>query len=586
LIAWKEQNMEQLVKVELVKDNPYQGRTTYKDIESLGRSIAAEDIQEKPKARALSFLKGTKERTYELKFGHRRLRAFLWLMDNFKALGLTDRYEGYKVMPLDIEELTDEEMNRGVIVENAQREDLTVIEEARMMRDYGTRWNKTSEQIGEVFGKSGATVRGIIRLLELPEAVQDKIASGEISQGAARKLLTIARVDESQIKSAVKNFAAGESAEDVIENAMRNSESAFIMHNSWDRDEKPRAGWGLWDLETKADKFPTQHLPSLTAADVVKALDLEMSPDLRLKIDDYIECMDRSPEFVSQFAESNKNTDNEELMERIAQLMRPPSCAGCVFHAVASRTHYCGFKGCHSRKRAAWVQSKMEGISKKLKIAIYDPAKDGRTILALQESTYNDDGKKHAKLVADNDPDLRLQPHKSDYREHRWTDSRLCRVILVGAKVTASKQKKAEASTSHQAEEEKRRQQNQIEHARNEASHKFLKDYAVKLFGVAFKGLENVPAMCALARVNAPKKDAKKADALSALHAELARDALNNLNGLDWQLYRSGPVALAKFLVKVAPTWDVKLPANLMEVAKGYEPVAAETEEPKKKSKK
>lgn len=568
---------KQFAELELIKDNPYQGRVMYSNIEELGRSIAAEDIQEIPKARISAGM------TYELKFGHRRLRAFMWLKENYKALGLKDRYDGYTVMPLDVEKLSDEEMNRGVIVENAQREDLTVIEEARMMRDYGTRWNKTSEQVGEVFGMSGATVRGIIRLLELPEAVQDKIAAGEISQGAARKLLTIARVDESLIEDAVESLAQGESAEDVIENAMRQSESAFAMHNSWSH-ETPRAGNGLWLLDMKAEKFPSSYLPELKAGDVAKALELELTADLKSKIEDYMESAKRSPEFVAQFGEKHKDPADVELMERIGHLLTPPSCAGCVFHAVADRTHYCGFKACHARKRAAWVASVMQGLSKRMKIAIYDPAHDGKTILPLVESTYNDDGKKHAKLVEANDPDLRLQPHKNDYSNHKWTNSALCRVILVGARVTAAKEKKAEANTTAHQAEEQRRQRDELERARNAASRTFLQDYATHLFSVAFKGLENIPAMCALARVHTPKK-AKKSEMLTALYVELANDALHNLNGLDWQLERKGPVAVAKFLEKVAAEWGVKLPKDFMDVAKGYEPVAAETEESKGKKK-
>jgi ParB/RepB/Spo0J family partition protein len=565
---------EQLVNVELVKDNPYQGRTEYKSIEALGRSIAAEDIQEKPKARKI---KGG----FELKFGHRRLRAFLWLRDNFKAEGLADRYNGYKVMPLDIEELTDEEMNRGVIVENAQREDLTIIEEARMMRDYGTRWNKTSEQVGEVFGKSGATVRGVIRLLELPEAVQEKIASGEISQGAARKLLTIARVDESRIESAVRSFAAGESAEDVIEDAMRKSDSAFLMHESW-RHETPSAGQGLWTLDTKAEKFPSFYLPELKAADVAKAMELELTADLRSKIEDYIKAALGHPEFISQFGETNKNPEDVELMERIGHLLYPPSCSGCVFHAVASRSHFCGFKPCHARKRTAWVRKEMQKISEKLKISIYDPAKDGKATLALQESTYSDDGKKHAKLVESNDPDLRLQPHKNDYSEHKWTGSNLVRVVLVGKKVTEIKAKKREESSSGYAEEEARRKQEEMERALLEASRKFAAEYVFKIFAVAFKDMENIPALCALVNVHAVSKKAKKADVLAELHEALARSAMNNMNGYDWRLLKKGPGACAKYLQGVATTWGVKLPADFAEVAKGYAPVSAETKKPKK----
>lgn len=69
-------------------------------------------------------------------------------------------------------------------------------------------------------------------------------------------------------------------------------------------------------------------------------------------------------------------------------------------------------------------------------------------------------------------------------------------------------------------------------------------------------------------------KDAKKADVLAVLRWELAKRAIDNLNGYDWQLRQKGPVAVAKFLQGVAKEWGVKLPADFMEIAKKFEPIS------------
>lgn len=73
----------ELIPLNKIAHNPYQGREEYGDIETLARSIAMDGLQETPKGRHTPRGKG-----YQLKFGHRRAEAFRWLKDNWQAQGL------------------------------------------------------------------------------------------------------------------------------------------------------------------------------------------------------------------------------------------------------------------------------------------------------------------------------------------------------------------------------------------------------------------------------------------------------------------------------------------------------------------
>jgi len=429
---------EQLVALLQIKDNPYQGRKVYSNIEELGRSIAAEDLQENPKARATPpHSKGGngEGKTYELKFGHRRLRAFLWLKDNFKALGLYPRYDGYTVIPLDIEELTDEEMNIGVIVENAQREDLTVIEEARMMRDYGTRWGRTSDQIGEKFSKSGATVRGVMRLLDLPEGLQDKVATGAISQGAARILLSAQKLISGDDMLRVVT-SAQESPEDGTLEYQLDGEIERLDHvvSMWSDEngkkaQSKRYGNG-WALDVK--KFPNDFLPSLTYKDVVEGLRIKDTPHLNAIFEALIEAGKISyDDLQAKLIEIN---DPDAV--RIGWLQKPGACNVCPYYAKIDGRHYCGMNVCHKRKETAWKRHLLEKAIKDLGIPIYQTS-DGPFRL------LDDDTEKG--LWTKRNKDLRLMPQGADkLHGYQWLDGfdrDLGWVVLTGA--TLAKQKAA-----------------------------------------------------------------------------------------------------------------------------------------------
>jgi ParB/RepB/Spo0J family partition protein len=559
---------EQFIELIKIKDNPYQGRKIYEDIEALGKSIAMYGLQEHPKARANG--KG-----YQLKFGHRRREAFRWLAANWQTQSLPDRYNGYTVMPLDIEELTDEEMFQGAVIENEHRRNLNPIEQAEMMLVYRDQFKKTSEEIGELFGVSGATVRGIIRLRELPEPVKEKVAAGEISQGAARKLLTIARVDESQVKQAALNIVSGMSSEEALDEAMRQSDSAFVMWFGW-KDGAPLAGEHLWRIDMQPDKFPMKHLPTLTVKDAIKALEADDADDAIITtIINVVNGASVVP--VEQYMDSNPQY--ADWVERIKQLITPPACSACPFHSVSDKQHHCGFKPCHQRKKKAWLEAEALKVSKKLNILAYDPAKDGKTILVLDKHNPS-----HARLVKDGQVAIgvRVQPFINEYSQNAWTDSHLARLILTGEKVKELKEQKEKAADRAQSSRVDHEREWQLQRERADAADKFF-EIASKPFAVIFKDLDHLPAMIALTRSNRPKKDAKKADVLAALRWEMAKDAIDNLNGYGWVLRQKGPVAVAKFLQGVAKEWGVKLPDDFIEMAKKFEPVAAETAKGKSK---
>jgi ParB family chromosome partitioning protein len=112
---------------------------------------------------------------YELIAGERRWRA----------AQLAQLHE----IPAVVRELTDRQSLEAALVENLQRSDLSDIEEARAYRRLMDDFGHTQEKIAEALGKSRPYVANAIRLLELPERVQQMIESGAITAGHGRLLV-------------------------------------------------------------------------------------------------------------------------------------------------------------------------------------------------------------------------------------------------------------------------------------------------------------------------------------------------------------------------------------------------------------
>jgi ParB family transcriptional regulator, chromosome partitioning protein len=112
---------------------------------------------------------------YEIVAGERRWRA-------------AQRAQLHQV-PVIIRELSDQDALELAIIENVQRADLNIIEEAGGYRELMERFGYTQDQLAEVIGKSRSHLANTLRLLKLPSGVQDLLKLGTLSAGHARALV-------------------------------------------------------------------------------------------------------------------------------------------------------------------------------------------------------------------------------------------------------------------------------------------------------------------------------------------------------------------------------------------------------------
>ncbi|MHB0922589.1 MAG: ParB/RepB/Spo0J family partition protein [Bellilinea sp.] len=186
--------MSDLYDLDLFDPNPYQPRSVHdpEHIKALAISIAEQGLLQTPVGRLkVEFGIGTR---VQLAFGHSRLEAYKFLHETGNS--------GFDKMPVSLQKLTDEQMFALVITENAQRRDLTVIETARAMKRYRDDFNKTSAEIGELFGLSESAVRNKIRLLNLPADVLAAIETNPVSERVTRELLKLYDLPEEARKTA------------------------------------------------------------------------------------------------------------------------------------------------------------------------------------------------------------------------------------------------------------------------------------------------------------------------------------------------------------------------------------------------
>lgn len=115
------------------------------------------------------------EKRYEIVAGERRWRAA--------------RAAGLEKVPSIIRDFTDEENMIIAIIENMQREDLNSIEEAEGLRQMIETYGFTQEEVSRSVSKSRPYITNALRLLKLPENIQEKLAKGQISPGHGRALL-------------------------------------------------------------------------------------------------------------------------------------------------------------------------------------------------------------------------------------------------------------------------------------------------------------------------------------------------------------------------------------------------------------
>ncbi|HVX90602.1 MAG TPA: ParB/RepB/Spo0J family partition protein [Candidatus Paceibacterota bacterium] len=171
------------VETERVKPNPYQPRKEFDEerLKSLAESIRQYGILQPLTVTRTEVERpdGGIQTEYELIAGERRLRAS-------KLIGL-------KQVPVVIragEESSKLKLELAII-ENLQREDLNAIDRAKALAQLASEFGLTHLEIGAKVGKSREFVSNSIRLLALPEAIQQAVVGKEISEGHARALLML-----------------------------------------------------------------------------------------------------------------------------------------------------------------------------------------------------------------------------------------------------------------------------------------------------------------------------------------------------------------------------------------------------------
>ena len=113
---------------------------------------------------------------YEIVAGERRWRAA--------------QRAGLHAIPAVIREFNDVEVLEVAIIENVQRTDLNPIEEAQGFQALIDRFGRTQEEIAEAVGKSRPHIANMLRLLKLPDDLQEMVRDGRLSSGHARAILT------------------------------------------------------------------------------------------------------------------------------------------------------------------------------------------------------------------------------------------------------------------------------------------------------------------------------------------------------------------------------------------------------------
>lgn len=180
---------ENTVSIEQIHPNPNQPRTHFNEtqLQELSESIRLNGI--------LQPLLVRKDKDgYEIIAGERRYQAA-------KIASLTE-------LPVIVKDVDDQQVLELALIENLQRSDLNPIEEAKGYRQLIKASGMTQEALSKAVSKSRSAITNSLRLLDLPEVIQDMLFEGKLTAGHARAILAVP-YEDGRIKLAEKVVADG-----------------------------------------------------------------------------------------------------------------------------------------------------------------------------------------------------------------------------------------------------------------------------------------------------------------------------------------------------------------------------------------
>ena len=179
----------QKLNISEIKPNPSQPRKNFKESElaELATSIKNQGLIQPIIVRI------DDDKTYQIIAGERRWRAC--------------QLAGLHEVECVVKNYKDAEVVEAALIENIQREDLNVIEEANAYKGLIEIKNITNERLSKIIGKSPSHVSNILRLLELDKSIQEMVINGKLSMGHARALIGVPNPIEKANEIIKKNLS-------------------------------------------------------------------------------------------------------------------------------------------------------------------------------------------------------------------------------------------------------------------------------------------------------------------------------------------------------------------------------------------
>jgi ParB family chromosome partitioning protein len=141
---------------------------------------------------------------YEILAGERRFRAA-------QIAGLTE-------VPVALRDVPDESALAIALIENIQREDLNALEEAQGLKRLVDEFGMTHEKAAQAVGRSRSAATNLLRLLQLPQPVQDMLHAGDLDMGHARALLPLDPARQLQAAQEIKSKSLSVRAAETLAN--------------------------------------------------------------------------------------------------------------------------------------------------------------------------------------------------------------------------------------------------------------------------------------------------------------------------------------------------------------------------------
>lgn len=176
------------LRISEVEPNKNQPRHTF-DEESIAN--LAESIRENGLIQPIVVRKTAMG--YQIIAGERRWRAC-------RMLGMNE-------ITAVVKEFDDEQVAKAALIENIQREDLNPIEEAAAYKDLMEKYEMTQEQLSKVVGKSRSSIANSVRMLDMPELIQNYLINGKLSIGQAKAIA--AAKDEETMEQIARQASDG-----------------------------------------------------------------------------------------------------------------------------------------------------------------------------------------------------------------------------------------------------------------------------------------------------------------------------------------------------------------------------------------